>query len=330
MSQQPFKKFINKKKNAAVKEQHKQEKKIAKKVRAEAIEKRYQQKRLGNDQQASTGITKAVDRDQKQKNHDRPLDSSQQKKPGNVMPLNKYLAHCGLASRRNAISLVASGKITVNNKTITEPGFKVNASDEVRYSGKRIFITKDLVYILLNKPKDYITTSDDPQNRKTVIQLVKNATDQRIYPIGRLDRNTSGVLLLTNDGDLTQKLTHPKFEVKKLYEVKLDRPLVKSDFEKIINGIQLEDGEIHPDARAYADSKDKSVIGIELHSGRNRLVRRIFESLGYNVMALDRVMYSSLTKKNVQRGKWRYLSEAEVRSLKYLTKNRKKEIKQKG
>lgn len=330
MSQQPFKKFINKKKNAAVKEQHKQEKKIAKKVRAEAIEKRYQQKRLGNDQQSSTGITKSVDRDQKQKTYDRSLNSLPQNKPDTIMPLNKYLAHCGLASRRNAISLVASGKITVNNKTITEPGLKVNAGDEVHYNGKRVFITKNLVYILLNKPKDYITTSDDPQNRKTVIQLVKNATDQRIYPIGRLDRNTSGVLLLTNDGDLTQKLTHPKFEIKKVYEVKLDKPLAKSDFEKIINGIKLEDGEIHPDALAYADSNDKSVIGIELHSGRNRIVRRIFESLGCNVTALDRVMYASLTKKNVQRGKWRYLSEAEVRSLKYLTKSRKKEIKQKG
>ncbi len=236
------------------------------------------------------------------------------------MPLNKYLAHCGVTSRRDAVSLIIDGKVTVNKIPITQPAYKVNEKDEVVYNGKKLFVTKNLVYILLNKPKDYITTTDDPQNRKTVLQLTNNATDQRIYPVGRLDRNTSGVLLLTNDGDLTQQLTHPSFNIKKVYEVKLDKPLIKNDFEKILNGLKLEDGEIFADALAYADSKDKSIIGIELHSGRNRIVRRIFEHLGYDVKGLDRVMYANLTKKNVERGKWRYLAEKEIRLLKYMNK----------
>jgi 23S rRNA pseudouridine2605 synthase len=238
------------------------------------------------------------------------------------MPLNKYLAHCGVTSRRDAVSLIIDGKVTVNKKIIIQPAFKVSEKDEVIFNGKKLFVVKNLVYILLNKPKDYITTTDDPQNRKTVLQLTKNATDQRIYPVGRLDRNTSGVLLLTNDGQLTQELTHPSFNVKKVYEVKLDKPLTKNDFEKILNGLRLEDGEIFADALAYADTKDKSVIGIELHSGRNRIVRRIFEHLGYDVKGLDRVMYANLTKKNVERGKWRYLSEKEIRLLKYMNKQK--------
>ena len=205
---------------------------------------------------------------------------------------------------------------------VTQPAFKVNEKDDVFYNGKKLHVTKNLVYILLNKPKDYITTTDDPQNRKTVLQLTKSATDQRIYPVGRLDRNTSGVLLLTNDGDLTQELTHPSFNIKKVYEAKLDKPLTKADFEKILNGLKLEDGEIFADALAYGDSKDKSIIGIELHSGRNRIVRRIFEHLGYDVKGLDRVMYANLTKKNVERGKWRYLSDKEVRLLKYMNKQK--------
>jgi len=212
--------------------------------------------------------------------------------------------------------------VKVNGDIVYEPGYKVSSKDKVEVKGKPVFLQKNLVYILLNKPKDYITTTDDPQNRKTVLQLTKNATDQRIYPIGRLDRNTSGVLLLTNDGDLTQELTHPSFNVKKVYEVKLDKPLTKSDFEKILNGIKLEDGEIFADALAYADSKDKSIIGIELHSGRNRIVRRIFEHLGYDVKGLDRVMYANLTKKNVERGRWRYLGEKEIRALKYMNKGK--------
>jgi 23S rRNA pseudouridine2605 synthase len=197
----------------------------------------------------------------------------------------------------------------------------------VIYNGKKLFVTKNLQYILLNKPKDYITTTDDPQGRKTVLQLIKSATEERVYPIGRLDRNTSGVLLLTNDGDLTQKLSHPSFEIKKVYEVKLDKLLTKNDFEKILTGLVLEDGPVLVDSLAYADSKDKSIIGIEIHSGRNRIVRRIFEHLGYDVKGLDRVMYAGLTKKNVERGKWRYLSEKEIRLLKYMNASKVKEKK---
>jgi 23S rRNA pseudouridine2605 synthase len=240
------------------------------------------------------------------------------------MPLNKYLAHCGVCSRRDAVALIKDEKVKVNNAVVTEPGYKVQATDEVKFNGKKLFVTKNLVYILLNKPKDYITTTEDPQGRKTVLQLLKQATTERIYPIGRLDRNTSGVLLFTNDGEFTQKLSHPSYEVKKIYEVKLDKPLTKTDFEKIAAGITLEDGFIQPDAIGYPDVKDKSIIGIEIHSGKNRIVRRIFESLKYDVKGLDRVMYAGLTKKNVERGKWRYLSEKEIRLLKYLNKSHKK------
>ena len=246
-----------------------------------------------------------------------------------LMPLNKYIAHCGICARRDAAMLVKEGGITVNGQAITEPGFKVSEKDEVRLKGKKISISKNLVYILLNKPKDYLTTTDDPQGRKTVLDLIKAATNERVYPIGRLDRNTSGVLLLTNDGELAQLLSHPKNQVKKVYEVKLDRPLTKNDFDTIINGITLEDGFVAPDALGYADPKDKTVIGIEIHSGRNRIVRRIFEHLKYDVRGLDRVMYAGLTKKNVNRGKWRFLAEKEVRILKHFSKDSKKESRQK-
>jgi 23S rRNA pseudouridine2605 synthase len=333
MSQQPFQKFINKKNNAAVKEKHKQEKKIAKKQRAAAIEKHFEDKRAArfkgfeNKPEAdNTKFNKRQKYPQKKKIvsskvSTAPIEKEKKLIPGE-MPLNKFLAHCGVTSRRDAVTLIIEGKVSVNKKVITQPAFKVNEKDDVFYNGKKLFVTKNLVYILLNKPKDYITTTDDPQHRKTVLQLTKNATDQRIYPIGRLDRNTSGVLLLTNDGDLTQELTHPSFNIKKVYEARLDKPLTRADFEKILNGLQLEDGEIYADALAYADNKDKSVIGIELHSGRNRIVRRIFEHLGYDVKGLDRVMYANLTKKNVERGKWRYLSEKEVRLLKYMNKGK--------
>lgn len=236
----------------------------------------------------------------------------------NLIPLNKFISHAGITSRRDAADIVKSGLVVVNGKVITEPGHKVTAQDEVKYNGKQITIRKNMVYILINKPKDFITTTEDPQGRRTVLDIVKNATTERVYPIGRLDRNTTGVLLLTNDGELAQKLAHPSYMVKKIYEVKLDKPLVKKDFDAIIAGIELEDGFIAPDVLAYADTKDKSVIGIEIHSGRNRIVRRIFEHLGYDVRNLDRVMYANLTKKNVDRGKWRFLSEKEVRLLKYL------------
>lgn len=205
---------------------------------------------------------------------------------------------------------------------VLEPGHRVSAKDEVKVNGKKVFLARNLVYILLNKPKDYITTTDDPQKRKTVLDLIGNATRERIYPVGRLDRNTSGVLLLTNDGELAQKLTHPRNEIKKIYAVTLDKELERADFDKILAGITLEDGPASVDVLAYTDTKDKRQIGVEIHSGRNRIVRRIFESLGYDVKNLDRVMFAGLTKKNVERGKYRFLSEKEVRDLKHFGRGR--------
>ena len=335
MSQQPFKKFINPKNNAAVKEKFKQEKKSAKRERAEAINKRYEEKRAMRAAGASENSPlppPSSDKRQKYPQAPKPAPGkfSSAKKPGasrgsasskgetSAMPLNKYIAHCGVCSRRDAIPMIREGKVTVNGKPMLEPGYKVEDHDEVMFNGKKLFVTKNQVYILLNKPKDYITTLEDPEGRKTVYDLIKAATAERIYPIGRLDRNTSGVLLFTNDGELTQKLSHPSYEIKKVYEVKLDKPFTRADFDKVLKGITLEDGMIHADVLAYADSKDKSIIGIEIHSGKNRIVRRIFESLGYKVKALDRVMYANLTKKNVERGKWRFLSEKEIRLLKFM------------
>ena len=236
----------------------------------------------------------------------------------NSLPLNKYIAHGGICSRRDAADLIREGKVSVNGKPVTEPGTKVLPTDTVKVNGKKVTISRNFVYILLNKPKDYITTAEDPQGRKTVLDLIRQATPERVYPVGRLDRNTSGVLLLTNDGDLAQKLSHPKHEIKKIYHVTLDKPLTKADFDKIAEGVTLEDGIAHVDVLAYADPRDKTQIGLEIHSGRNRIVRRIFEHLGYDVRGLDRVMYAGLTKKNVQRGKWRLLTEREIRILKYL------------
>ena len=260
-----------------------------------------------------------------------PLDKKPLPKPATtakkteeepIMPLNKYLAHGGVTSRRDAGEMVKAGKVKVNNVVVQEPGYKVQPTDVVTIAGKRLVQQRNLVYVLLNKPKDFITTVDDPQGRKTVLDIVAKATDQRIYPVGRLDRNTSGVLLLTNDGDLAQQLTHPSFEVKKIYEARLDKVLSKADFETILAGITLEDGPVLVDSLAYADSKDKSVIGIEIHSGRNRIVRRLFEHLGYDVKNLDRVMFANLTKKNVERGKWRLLTDKEVRQLKFFGKGK--------
>lgn len=233
-------------------------------------------------------------------------------------PLNKFIAHGGVCSRRDAGDIVKAGKVKVNGVVITEPGYKVQEEDKVTINGKRIVASRNFVYILLNKPKDYITTADDPQGRKTVMDLIKTATSERVYPVGRLDRNTSGVLLLTNDGELAQQLTHPSYEVRKIYEAKLDRSLTKQDFEKLLTGFELEDGRAVADSVAYADSKDKSVIGIEIHNGKNRIVRRMFEHLGYDVKGLDRVMFANLTKKNVDRGKYRLLNEKEVRLLKFF------------
>ncbi|WP_343744797.1 pseudouridine synthase [Chitinophaga sp.] len=237
------------------------------------------------------------------------------------MPLNKYIAHCGLCSRRKAVDFIKEGKVTVNGTVVTEPATKVTGADTVTLADKKINLTKNLLYILLNKPKGFITTTDDPEGRKTVMDLIKDATgDERVYPVGRLDRNTSGLLLLTNDGELAQTLAHPKHNIKKIYQVELDKPLTKNDFEQIIAGLTLEDGVAFVDALGYVDPKDKKQIGIEIHSGKNRIVRRIFEHLSYNVEKLDRVMYAGLTKKTLNRGQWRYLNEKEVILLKHFKK----------
>lgn len=235
------------------------------------------------------------------------------------MPLNKYIAHCGLCSRRKAVDYVKEGKITVNGTVITEPAFKVTRKDEVTILGKKMHIQKNLVYILLNKPKGYITTTDDPEGRKTVMELIQDATEEeRVYPVGRLDRNTSGLLLLTNDGELAQKLSHPKHNIRKIYHVGLNKPLTKAHFEQILAGVTLEDGVAHVDVLGYVDNADKTQIGIEIHSGKNRIVRRIFEHLEYEVEKLDRVTYAGLTKKNINRGHWRYLTEKEIILLKHF------------
>jgi 23S rRNA pseudouridine2605 synthase len=246
-------------------------------------------------------------------------DDDTESVPGE-MPLNKYIAHCGLCSRRKAVDYVKEGKITVNGEVITEPAFKVTPDDNVALGGKKIYIQKDLVYILLNKPKGYITTTDDPEGRKTVMELIHDATEneERVYPVGRLDRNTSGLLLLTNDGELAQRLSHPKHKVRKIYHVGLNKPLTKADFEAIMQGVTLEDGVANVDALGYVESNDKTQLGIEIHSGKNRIVRRIFEHLGYDVEKLDRVTYAGLTKKNINRGKWRFLTEKEIILLKHF------------
>ena len=225
--------------------------------------------------------------------------------------LNKFLANAGVCSRREADDFIQAGAVTVNGTVVTELGTKVLRTDEIRFHDQPVTMEKK-VYVLLNKPKDCVTTSDDPQQRKTVMDLVKDAGPERIYPVGRLDRNTTGVLLLTNDGDLASKLTHPKFLKKKIYHVFLDKNVTAHDMQQIATGITLEDGEIHADAIEYANDKDKSQVGIEIHSGKNRIVRRIFESLGYKVVKLDRVLFAGLTKKNLRRGDWRFLTEKEV------------------
>ena len=411
---QQFQKFITYKSNAAKKEQFKQEKRAAKKERAAAIEKRFEEKRekksgdysresivgsrqsklatitakkdsanktpaaipakdampgqdhTGKDKAAwkpartpkpgsreeknllagrpdlnaksEVGSKKSASIDEQLTDGDRNLGTAKPAKSdarhlasdirhqtSDLMPLNKYVAHSGICSRRDAADMIRQGEVKVNDVVITEPGTKVSPKDNVSVKGKKITPSKNFVYILLNKPKDYITTLDDPEGRKTVLDLIKRATDERVYPVGRLDRNTSGVLLITNDGELAQTLSHPSNLIKKIYEVRLDKPLTKADFEKLQSGVQLEDGFIMPDALGYTDPKDKTIVGIEIHSGRNRIVRRIFEYLGYDVRNLDRVTYAGLTKKNVQRGKWRFLTEKEVRILRHFNPQTKKD-----
>ena len=234
--------------------------------------------------------------------------------PNEPIRLNKFLANAGVCSRREADEFVQAGVVSVNGAVVTELGTKVLRTDEVKFHDQTVSLEKK-VYVLLNKPKDYVTTSDDPQQRKTVMDLVTDACPERIYPVGRLDRNTTGVLLLTNDGDLASKLTHPKFLKKKVYYVRLDKPVTAADLQQIAEGVTLEDGEVHADAVEYTDDMDKSQVGIEIHSGKNRIVRRIFESFGYRVTKLDRVQFAGLTKKNLRRGDWRFLTEKEVDML---------------
>lgn len=239
--------------------------------------------------------------------------------PEDETRLNKFIANAGVCSRRKADELIVQGQVVVNGVTVTELGHRIKMSDEVKLNGK-ILKREQFSYILLNKPKDYITTTDDPQERKTVMSLVKTPGSERIYPVGRLDRNTTGLLLLTNDGELAQKLAHPSHSVQKLYHVYLNKNLTKSDFEKLESGIELEDGLVKIDEISYVEGKDKNEIGLMIHVGKNRIVRRLFESLGYDVTKLDRVMYAGLTKKDLPRGRWRYLSDQEVRNLKFFTK----------
>jgi len=242
------------------------------------------------------------------------------KKEDDTIRLNRYIANSGICSRRKADELIAAGVVSVNGVVVSELGAKVNpAVDQIRYNGELLKREK-MVYVLLNKPKDFITTTDDPQERKTVMELVDKASKERIYPVGRLDRNTTGLLLMTNDGDLAEKLSHPRNNIVKIYNVELDRNLTQGDFNKIAFGLELEDGFIKPDAVSYVTGGARNEIGIQIHSGKNRIVRRIFESLDYEVVKLDRVIYAGLSKKDLPRGKWRYLSEQEIINLKHLIK----------
>lgn len=229
--------------------------------------------------------------------------------------LNRYIANSGVCSRREADNLISMGLITVNDKVISELGYKVSRGDEVRYEGKLLNAEKP-VYILLNKPKGYLTTTRDPQERNTVMHLLGKAIKQRVYPVGRLDRNTTGLLVLTNDGDLAEKLSHPSYNTKKIYKVELDRPISRDDFERLAQGVQLEEGRAVPDDVAIV-SPDGKVVGIELHIGWNRVVRRIFETLNYDILKLDRTVYAGLDKRDLPRGKWRYLTSEEIVRLKH-------------
>ncbi len=243
----------------------------------------------------------------------------QREEDDGLIRLNKYISNAGICSRREADDLISSGVVQVNGKTITEMGFRVKPTDIVKYGGQTLKKER-MVYLILNKPKDYITTFDDPQKRKTVLELVQGACKDRIYPVGRLDRATTGLLMFTNDGELTKKLTHPKYGVRKIYHVELDKPLKRQDLDQIAEGLELEDGPIKVDVVTYVgDGADKASVGVEIHSGKNRIVRRIFEHMGYNVRKLDRVMFGSLTKKDLPRGRWRLLTEAEIGMLKMIS-----------
>jgi len=248
--------------------------------------------------------------------HKKPKEEKPTYAEKGLIRLNRYISNAGICLRRDADNLIASGCVSVNGKVITELGYKVKEGDEVNYSGQKLKTEKH-VYVLLNKPKDYITTADDERGRRTVMELVAGACKERIYPVGRLDRNTMGLLLFTNNGEMTKKLTHPKHKVQKLYHVELDKNLKTEDFNKIQEGIELEDGPIKPDEISYS-GESKKEVGILIHSGRNRIVRRIFEQMGYEIIRLDRIMFAGLTKKELPRGRWRLLNEKEIAFLKMI------------
>ena len=249
---------------------------------------------------------------------ERPQRAKSSSQNDGLIRLNRYIANSGVCSRRKADELIAAGVVSVNGEAVTELGAKVDpAKDDIKYNGERLKREK-MVYVLLNKPKDYITTTDDPQERHTVMELVSKATKERIYPVGRLDRNTTGLLLMTNDGNLAEKLSHPRNNISKIYNVELNKSLTQGDFNKIVFGLELEDGFVKPDDLSYVIGGSKKEIGVQIHSGKNRIVRRIFESLGYEVVKLDRVVYANLTKKDLPRGRWRYIEERELVQLKHL------------
>ncbi|MEL6651773.1 MAG: pseudouridine synthase [Bacteroidota bacterium] len=278
-----------------------------------AKKERIQKPKRKPTQSAKKQLQSSQEQKEKQVQRKRKLSSEE------PIRLNRFIAQAGICSRREADSLIAQGEIKVNGKVVTELGLKiVPAKDIVSYQG-RILEPENKVYVLLNKPKNFITTTDDPEGRRTVLDLVKNATEERIFPVGRLDRMTTGLLLLTNDGDLTKKLTHPSHEIKKLYHVKLNQEVSEEHIKQLRDGVELEDGMAAADKIRYVEGKGHDEVGIELHIGRNRIVRRMFEALGYEVERLDRVMFGSLTKKNLPRGKWRMLSEREVSFLKMQT-----------
>jgi 23S rRNA pseudouridine2605 synthase len=276
---------------------------------------------------------------QKQNKKSRKSSPQKQNTKKNVKPstssdnslirLNKFIAHSGIASRRKADELIKAGFITVNGKKITQLGYKIKPTDDVRYKGKRLTGERP-VYIVMNKPKDVITSVYDPQGRRTVIDLLQGKVKERVYPVGRLDRNTTGVLLLTNDGELTKILTHPSSNIPKVYVATLDRPLKKRDLQRLVDGIELEDGFAYADQAAYIDKDDRKKIGIEIHSGKNHIVRRLFKAMGYKVVKLDRIKFAFLDKKDLPRGQWRFLTQKEIGFLKMLAGQQQQNKKQKN
>jgi len=294
------------------KDNNKRKESSSEKYRNKPFKKKYQVKNENEDENSEKKYSKAKFKKTPYKKKD--IKEKEVEKKDEPIRLNKYIAKSGICSRREADTLIEKGKVHVNGKVVTEMGVKVMLKDKVVVNGKDITPEKK-IYILINKPKDYISTVDDPYAKKTVLDLVRNACEERVYPVGRLDRNTTGVLLLTNDGDLTKKLTHPKYNKKKIYHVTLDKAVTKLHLNEIVEGLELEDGFIQADAINYVDGQ-KNEIGIELHSGKNRIVRRIFEYLDYKVVKLDRVYFAGLTKKGIQRGKHRFLTEKDISMLK--------------